>query len=672
MSASHFVNGADIRPQPSSDGLPDGVTRRHCFEKLAHTTYPNFEVAELCAELSDCCYREEKPEEATAASVAREIKKQKKIAAALGFKGAKIYSTPTEQCVIYYDDYSIVVAFEGTHLNNWQQHRRNLLSYFQGKFSSAPPSFGPDALVHYGLNRELDTPHINPKNRRVNETLWQAVNRKCNELLAMPIPNGNGKGTHKRTLYFTGHSAGGALAVLATARWLDEQPDKAFTGLYTFGQPRVGNARFMNALKEKSGERYFRFELLGDPVPGIPPYGIKISQDKNRTYEHSDKDWYPLDQDGYALIVRDGNNVKDTISRVDEELMAFFKDVVDDAKQANENKLRSRWVMKERRAEIEENFRNPANIAVRKTLAKLQDLQQSGAFDIHDRQSYRHALNKHLAMNPHLCPSLRISIDNAQNLLHHLIKLEECLIEARNTAYSASERADKRMHRDVFVINRLLACLDEPLKSWDRLQTNHQSSLSYKPPLESAPPPDDWPRYFESNFLKPAVRIINPLSYIRPETIINYVVRDQTILSRLMPWKRKAKPEVVVNEDPPKERQYITANAVRSAYLGRQIDVILEELKAFIQARKYSNRHSEPLDDAGTLAERTAILIENFKIDYIRQALKAKNGHAVVKAKPANSAKSEANVPSALCGPVLRDGSVARSLHALDAHDWVL
>lgn len=68
-------------------------------------------------------------------------------------------------------------------------------------------------------------------------------------------------------IYATGHSLGGAFAVLAT-------PDikEAFgsiTGLYTFGQPRVGNAQF--AAWFPSVTATIRVVHYADIVPHIPP-----------------------------------------------------------------------------------------------------------------------------------------------------------------------------------------------------------------------------------------------------------------------------------------------------------------------------------------------------------------------------------------------------------------
>lgn len=77
----------------------------------------------------------------------------------------------------------------------------------------------------------------------------------------------------KLPVYFTGHSLGGALAVLAAARFLaaDRDNAKRFGGLHTFGQPRVGNSAFADWASSLFGGRYTRAINHRDVVPQLPP-----------------------------------------------------------------------------------------------------------------------------------------------------------------------------------------------------------------------------------------------------------------------------------------------------------------------------------------------------------------------------------------------------------------
>jgi hypothetical protein len=81
--------------------------------------------------------------------------------------------------------------------------------------------------------------------------------------------------------YITGHSFGGALAVLAGALLADykDDPKKAkgyrelwdkLRGVFTFGQPMVGDGVFVDAYRAV-GDRLLRFVYAHDIVPHLPP-----------------------------------------------------------------------------------------------------------------------------------------------------------------------------------------------------------------------------------------------------------------------------------------------------------------------------------------------------------------------------------------------------------------
>lgn len=70
-------------------------------------------------------------------------------------------------------------------------------------------------------------------------------------------------------LYVTGHSLGGALATMAAASLSDNGVEVA--GVYTFGQPRVGDRTFASQLNKHIDGRVFRFVNNNDIVPHVPP-----------------------------------------------------------------------------------------------------------------------------------------------------------------------------------------------------------------------------------------------------------------------------------------------------------------------------------------------------------------------------------------------------------------
>jgi hypothetical protein len=70
-------------------------------------------------------------------------------------------------------------------------------------------------------------------------------------------------------IYITGHSLGGALATVAAAALAENNIEVA--GVYTFGQPRVGDRTFAKQLSLNTGGKIFRFVNNNDMVPHVPP-----------------------------------------------------------------------------------------------------------------------------------------------------------------------------------------------------------------------------------------------------------------------------------------------------------------------------------------------------------------------------------------------------------------
>jgi len=66
--------------------------------------------------------------------------------------------------------------------------------------------------------------------------------------------------------FFTGHSAGGAIAHVAY-RWFDQHENFNALGAVTFGQPRTGNAYYA----ERTNPPFVRWIAQQDFIPGLPP-----------------------------------------------------------------------------------------------------------------------------------------------------------------------------------------------------------------------------------------------------------------------------------------------------------------------------------------------------------------------------------------------------------------
>lgn len=74
----------------------------------------------------------------------------------------------------------------------------------------------------------------------------------------------------KKPLVFTGHSLGGAAAVIAAAHF--HRLGYEIEAVYTYGEPRVGNAEFKGYANAAFGPRHFRHVNGHDGVPLAPPW----------------------------------------------------------------------------------------------------------------------------------------------------------------------------------------------------------------------------------------------------------------------------------------------------------------------------------------------------------------------------------------------------------------
>ena len=90
-----------------------------------------------------------------------------------------------------------------------------------------------------------------------------------------------------RRVWITGHSLGGALAVACAARATFESPRVGIRGIYTYGQPRYGDAKCAQECANLLGSVLFRHVNDRDIVPRVPPFvpgfrhwGAEISYDK--------------------------------------------------------------------------------------------------------------------------------------------------------------------------------------------------------------------------------------------------------------------------------------------------------------------------------------------------------------------------------------------------------
>jgi triacylglycerol lipase len=146
---------------------------------------------------------------------------------------------------------TILVAFRGTQPNqpiDWMSD-----------FEASHETWGfPAGTVHKGFYEAL-------------RAVW-GISIVDKEILPARLLNRG-----DRAVWITGHSLGGALAELCAAQafFVSHVP---IQGVYTFGQPRVGNDAFAHAAFDAYGTRVFRFINNQDIVPRVPFFGM--------TYRH--------------------------------------------------------------------------------------------------------------------------------------------------------------------------------------------------------------------------------------------------------------------------------------------------------------------------------------------------------------------------------------------------
>ena len=155
------------------------------------------------------------------------------------------------QAFIFRTDEFMVLAFRGTQeIGDWNTNLNTELRNFTIRKKGITTISSYRGKVHKGFFlgwADIERPVL------AKLEFWRKKNN------GIPLP----------PLLITGHSLGGALATMAAASLLEN----GFTvaGLYTFGQPRVGDRAFIRQLDENLANKVFRFINNNDVVPHVPP-----------------------------------------------------------------------------------------------------------------------------------------------------------------------------------------------------------------------------------------------------------------------------------------------------------------------------------------------------------------------------------------------------------------
>ncbi len=152
----------------------------------------------------------------------------------------------------------VVIAFRGTKdFNNWMTDFRASPVSFPWLFESCPDV----GDIHAGFGHAV-------------RDAWNKIQAAVEGLI--PTPDVAPDMPQQPTFWLTGHSLGGALAVLAGAAFSmwSGAPIRSVSGIYTFGQPRVGLYRFCGNYDHLLSRKTFRFVNNKDLVPRVPFRGF--------------------------------------------------------------------------------------------------------------------------------------------------------------------------------------------------------------------------------------------------------------------------------------------------------------------------------------------------------------------------------------------------------------
>lgn len=129
--------------------------------------------------------------------------------------------------------------------------------------------------------------------------IWHRIEAAINEAIAGSRLRDGGEERLRplEHLYITGHSLGAAMAVVAAAKIFDSERYHEWTrrlrGIYTYGQPMVGDAEFARVAGQRFGGMLFRHVYDLDLVPRLPPITTGRFVHFGQEYRGSPSGWQP-------------------------------------------------------------------------------------------------------------------------------------------------------------------------------------------------------------------------------------------------------------------------------------------------------------------------------------------------------------------------------------------
>jgi triacylglycerol lipase len=150
----------------------------------------------------------------------------------IGFPEIRYYDRDGAQAYIFGNDHDAVVTCRGTEPHDWNDVRADLTIS-----RAVAETVG---WVHRGFKREVDD-------------LWPRLEQALM--------------SNSRTLWFTGHSLGAAMAAICAGRCALSHIGSNPRALFTYGSPRIGNGRYVNFVQFEA----YRWVNNNDIVARVPP-----------------------------------------------------------------------------------------------------------------------------------------------------------------------------------------------------------------------------------------------------------------------------------------------------------------------------------------------------------------------------------------------------------------
>lgn len=170
---------------------------------------------------------------------------------------ARLISVENTQVYVAQNDKAVVVAYRGsqapTSLDGFKDwlltNANNYLIIPEGRIGTDFAAAGVGARFHRGFMEAL-------------AAVWEPLLKAVTEAMDAA----------ERPLWITGHSLGGALALLTA--WRLNRNFIAVHEVVTFGAPMVGNDAAARAFEREFAGKIFRYVNLEDPVPLLPSISL--------------------------------------------------------------------------------------------------------------------------------------------------------------------------------------------------------------------------------------------------------------------------------------------------------------------------------------------------------------------------------------------------------------